>query len=64
MVPSLDPLRLLSPEDRAIYRRWLRRRVIFYSTAAALLVLAMAANYVLTPVETDTVHTAAITAGK
>jgi hypothetical protein len=64
MVPSLDPLRLLSPEDRAIYRKWLRRRVIFYSTAAALLVMAVAANHIFTSLSADTVQTAAITAWK
>jgi hypothetical protein len=64
MVPSLDQLRLLSREDRIIYRKWLRRSVIFYSTAVALLVVAIAANHIFTSVSPDTVQTAAISARK
>ena len=64
MVPSLDQLRLLSPEDRAIYRKWLRRSVIFYGTLTALLVVAIAANHIFTSGLFDNVQTAAMTAGK
>jgi hypothetical protein len=64
MVPSLDQLPLLSREDRIIYRKWLRRSVIFYSTAVALLVVAIAANHIFTSVSPDTVLTAAISARK
>jgi hypothetical protein len=63
MGPSLGQLRLLSPEDRTIYKKWLRRCVMFYSAALALLVIAVAANHIFSPVSED-VRTAAITARK
>jgi hypothetical protein len=68
MGPSQRQLRLLSPQDRVIYKQWLRRSLMFYSTASALLVLAIVANhYIASPssdVAGDTIHTAAITAKK
>jgi len=68
MGPSLSQLRLLSPEDRALYKKWLRRSLWFYSSMLALLVFAIAANHIVTSVSSemagDTMHTAAVTAGK
>jgi hypothetical protein len=67
MGPSQSQLRLLSPEDRVIYRKWLRRSLVFYSTALVLLVLAVAVNHIFTPTPSDLagdVHTAAIAARK
>jgi hypothetical protein len=68
MGPSQHQLRLLSREDRIIYKEWLRRSLMVYGTALTLLVLAAAANHILTSpspdVAGDTMHTAAITAKK
>jgi hypothetical protein len=68
MGPSQRQLRLLSPEDRILYKKWLRRSLMVYGAALALLVLAAAANHILTSpssdVAGDTMHTAAITAKK
>ena len=67
MGPSQSQLRFLSPEDRNIYKKWLRRSVIFYGTALVLLVLAVAANHLLTSTSPDLagdIHTAAIATRK
>ena len=67
MGPSHSQLRLLSPEDRILYKKWLRRSLLFYSTALALLVVAVAANNLLTSTSPDLagdMHTAAIAARK
>ena len=67
MGPSQSQLRFFSAEDRVIYKKWLRRSVIFYSTALALLVLAVAANYIFTSTSSylaGDIHTAAIAARK
>ena len=67
MGPSQSQLRFLSPEDRIIYKKWLRRSVMFYSTALALLVLAVAVNHLFTSTASDLagdMHTAAIAARK
>ncbi len=68
MGPSQRQLRLLSPEDRAIYKLWLRRSVVFYGTVLTLLVVAAAANHFFISPSSDvageTVHTAAIAAKK
>jgi hypothetical protein len=67
MGPSQSQLRFLSPEDRSIYKKLLRRSLVFYSTALALLVLAVAANHIFTSTSSDFsggVHTAAIAARK
>lgn len=65
---SVSQLRLLSPEDRIIYKKWLRRSLMFYSTALALLVLAVVANHVLispsSDVAGDNMQTAAVSARK
>ena len=67
MGPSQSQLRFLSPEDRIVYRQWLRRSVMFYSTALVLLVLAVAANHIFAPTSSDRagdMQTAAIAARK
>jgi hypothetical protein len=67
MGPSQSQLRLLSPEDRIIYKKWLRRSLMFYSTALALLVLAVAANNIFASTPSGLaadMHTAAIAARK
>ncbi|HET7889093.1 MAG TPA: hypothetical protein VFL62_22930 [Bradyrhizobium sp.] len=68
MGPSQRQLRLLSPEDRIIYMKWLRRSLMLYSTALALLVMAMVANHFFasasSEVAEDSMHTAAIASGK
>jgi len=67
MGPSQSQLRFLSPEDRIIYKKWLRRSLMFYSTALALLVLAVAVNHLSTSTSPDLasdMHTAAIAARK
>ena len=53
MGPSQSQLRFLSPEDRIIYKKWLRRSLMFYSTALALLVLAVAVNHLFTSTSPD-----------
>jgi hypothetical protein len=64
MGPSQRQLRLLSPEDRITYKKWLRRSLMFYSAALALLVLAVAANHIVaspsSDIACDAMHTAAI----
>jgi hypothetical protein len=66
MGPSQRQLRLLSPEDRIIYKTWLRRSLMLYSASLAILVLAVVANQVFTssPDLAGDVHTAAIAARK
>lgn len=66
MGPSQSQLKLLSPQDRVVYRQWLRRGLLFYSSAMALLILAAFASHVFAPpdVAGDTMHTAAISARK
>ena len=67
MGPSSSQLRLLSPEDRVTYKKWLRRSMMFYGTVLVLLVIAIAASHVFTSGPTELagdVHTAAIAARK
>jgi hypothetical protein len=68
MGPSQSQFRLLSPEDRIVYKQWLRGGLLFYGSLLALLVFAAIANHSLTAapsnVAGDTVHTAAISARK
>ena len=66
MGPSQRQLKLLSAEDRIVYKQWLRRGLLFYSSAMALLILAAFASRVVAPPEVagDTMHTAAISAKK
>jgi hypothetical protein len=68
MGPSQSQLRLLSPEDRVLYRKWLRGCLLLYSSAAALLVFAAFANHLFTSMPSEVagepMHTAAIAAKK
>ncbi len=68
MIPSQSQLRLLTPEDRVIYKRWLRRGALFYGSMMALLIVAAFANHVFTAMPSDVagdkMHTAAISARK
>lgn len=65
---SQNQLRLLSPEDRILYRKWLRRGLLFYSTLLAAIVIAAFASHIFAPGSSDVageaVHTAAIAAKK
>jgi hypothetical protein len=67
MGPSESQLKLLSPEDRIVYKQWLRRGLLFYASAMALLILAAFANHVFTEpsdVAGDTIQTAAVSTRK
>jgi hypothetical protein len=68
MGPSQSQLRLLSPEDRILYKKWLRGGLLFYSSAMAALVLAAIAGHMITSAPSDVagdpVHTAAIDSKK
>lgn len=66
MGPSQCQLRLLSAEDRIVYKQWLRRGLLFYSSAMALLILAAFISHVVTPpdVAGDTMRTASMSARK
>jgi hypothetical protein len=67
MGPSQSQLRLLSPEDRIVYKRWLRRGMVFYGSLMAALVFAAFAGHIFAPSSSDVagepMQTAAI-AGK
>jgi hypothetical protein len=41
MPPSRRQLMALSPEERALYKRWLRRDLLFYGTIAIMLMMAI-----------------------
>jgi hypothetical protein len=68
MDPSQNRIELLSSEDRVVYRQWLRRTVLFYSSIVAVLVLVVVANQMFTSTPSDvadeTMHTASIAAQK
>jgi hypothetical protein len=68
MGPSQRQLELLSPEDRILYKKWLRRGLLVYSSLLAAVVLAAFANHlVISPssdIAGDPIQTAANTAGK
>lgn len=68
MIPSQSQLKLLTREDRIVYRQWLRRGILFYGSMMALLFLAAFANQVFTAapldVAGDTMRTAAVSAQK
>ena len=65
MGPSLSQLKLLSPEDRALYKKWLRRSLLIYSSIALFLVFLVVADRIFTTespdMAGDEMHTAAIT---
>lgn len=68
MDPSQNRVELLSDEDRLVYRQWLRRTIVFYSSVVAVLVVAAVANQMLTSAPSDIagepIQTAAIAAQK
>jgi hypothetical protein len=68
MGPSQNQLRLLSAEDRVLYKKWLRGGLLFYGSAMAALVLAAVGNHMVTSapsgVADEPVHTAAIVSKK
>ena len=68
MGPLQSQFGLLSPEDRVLYKRWFRRGLLFYGSVLALLIVAVFANHVFSPLPSDvagdTMHTAAISAKK
>jgi hypothetical protein len=66
MGPSRSQLRLLSPEDQTIYKQWLRRGSLLYTSLMALLILAAVANHIFRPAPADAgdIHTAAVSARK
>ena len=68
MGPSQRQLKLLSPEDRIVYKQWLRRGLLFYGSMMALLILAAFVNqlFMATPLDVagDPMRTAAISARK
>ncbi len=64
MGPSQNQLRLLSPEDRILYKKWFRRGLLLYGSLMAALVVAAVANHVASDMADEPMHTAAITAKK
>lgn len=64
MGPSQSQLRLLSPEDRILYKKWFRRGLLLYSSLMAALVFAAVANHISSDTADEPMHTAAMTAKK
>jgi hypothetical protein len=68
MGPSQSQLRLLSPEDRIQYKKWLRGGLLIYGSLMAALVFATVASHIFTPVSSDVagepLHTAAMASKK
>lgn len=67
MDPSQSRIESLSGDDRIVYRQWLRRIVVFYSSIIALMVFAAVANQMFSApsdLAGDTLQTAAIAAKK
>jgi hypothetical protein len=66
MGPSQSQLKLLSPEDRALYKKWLRAGLLFYGSILGLLIFAAVVSRVVTPLspDGDEMRTAAISARK
>ncbi len=66
MSTSQSQFERLSPEDRIVYKRWLRGGLLFYGTLTALFILAAVANQTYTKgpdkVAGNTRHTAEILA--
>jgi hypothetical protein len=48
MSTSQSQFERLSPEDRLVYRRWLRGGLLFYGTLTALFIFATFANQIYT----------------
>jgi len=68
MGPSQSQLRLLSPEDRILYKKWLRGGLLFYGSIMTLMVLAAVASHMITAAPSDIagepLYTAAIASKK
>ena len=68
MGPSQSQLSRLSPEDRAVYKQWVRRGILFYGSAVTLLICGAVANHIATSASSniagDELHTAAISVPK
>ena len=69
MGPSQSQLKLLSPEDRVVYRRWLRGSLLFYGSLMAFLAVVTVASHVFirslpSDVASDALRTASISARK
>ena len=67
MDPTQSHIGSLSGDDRVVYRQWLRRTVLFYSSVIALLAFAAFANQMFSApsgLAGDTVHTTEIAAQK
>ena len=68
MGPSQSQLRLLSPEDRILYKKWLRGGLLIYGSLMAAMVLVSVASHIFAPVSSDVagepVHTAAMASKK
>ena len=68
MGPSQSQLRLLSPEDRILYKKWLRGGLLIYGSLMAAMVFATVASRIFAPVSSDMagepMHTAAIASKK
>jgi hypothetical protein len=64
---SRSQFKFLSPEDRIVYKQWLRRGSLFYGSLLALLIVAAFVNHVIKPAPSDVagdMHTAAVSARK
>ena len=48
MSTSRSQFERLSPEDRIVYKRWLRGGLLFYGTLTALFIFAAFANQIYT----------------
>jgi hypothetical protein len=48
MSTSQSQFERLSPEDRIVYKRWLRGGLLFYGTLTALFIFAALANQIYT----------------
>ena len=68
MGPSQSQWRLLSPEDRILYKKWLRGGLVIYGSLMAAMVLVSVASHVFTSASPDVagepLHTAAMTSKK
>ena len=68
MGPSQSQLRLLSPEDRILYKKWLRGGLLIYGSLMAAMVLVSVASHIFTSASSDLagepLHTAAMASKK
>jgi hypothetical protein len=67
MGPSHSQLKLLSPEERILYKRWLSRGLLLYGSLMAFLIFAVVANHTVRTSPSDVagdIHTAVVSARK